>query len=240
MKHGFSLHSGAWLGRAAGVSLLAAASLLFALVSRGHEAPHASRMDFVPPAPGSYQLQRIMAVPQGTVVDIDGKARKLSGYTTGKVTLLSFIYTYCADPKGCPLAYEVLQSLKKSVKDVPGMGEKVRFVSLSFDPQNDTPDVMQAYGGADARDMRGLRWYFLTTRSSKELLPLLDGLGQDVSVAADRPAGSRVPMLSHMLKVFLIDTHGQVREIYTTSFLLPNVVMNDIKTLLMEDGNIAR
>jgi cytochrome oxidase Cu insertion factor (SCO1/SenC/PrrC family) len=214
---------------------LAAASLLSASASRAHEVPFPDRMDFVLPAPGTYQLQRIMAAPRGIVLDIDGKQHTFSSYTTGKVTLLSFIYTHCSDAKGCPLAYAVFRSVKKSVENIPGMQEKVRFVSLSFDPQNDTPDVMRTYGGDDARNLQGLRWYFLTTRSAKDLIPLLDGLGQDVSVAVIRPEGQRIPVLSHMLKVFLIDAHGEVREIYTSSFLLPNVVMNDIKTLLMEN-----
>jgi len=38
-----------------------------------------------------------------------------------------------------------------------------------------------------------------------------------------------------MLKVFLIDTRGEVREIYTSSFLLPDVLVNDIRTPLMEN-----
>jgi protein SCO1/2 len=234
MKGAFRLHSDRWAGRVARISLLAAANLLFASACHSHEIAFPDRMDFVPPAAGTYKLERIMAAPRGKVLDIDGKERKFVSYTTGKVTLLSFIYTHCADAKGCPLAYAAFRSVKKSIENVPGMQEKVRFVSLSFDPQNDTPDVMRTYGGDDARSLQGLRWHFLTTRSNKELIPLLDGLGQDVSVAVIRPEGQRVPMLSHMLKVFLIDTHGEVREIYTSSFLLPNVLINDIKTLLME------
>ena len=40
--------------------------------------------------------------------------------------------------------------------------------------------------------------------------------------------------LSHVLKVFLIDPRGDVREIYSSAFLHPQTVMNDITTLLME------
>jgi len=52
--------------------------------------------------------------------------------------------------------------------------------------------------------------------------------------------GQRAPALSHLLKVFLIDAHGEVREIYTSSFLLPDVLLNDIKTLLMEEHRLAQ
>lgn len=189
---------------------------------------------FAPPAPGSYQLQRIMSVPDGPVLESDGSVHRLSEFTRGKVTLFSFIYTYCTDAKGCPLAYETLHSLKQTIEKDAGLRGKVRFVSMSFDPRNDTPETMRLYGHTEMRDRIGLRWHFLTSRSGKELAPLLDGFGQDVSVAAEQPPGQRVPVLQHMLKVFLIDADGKVREIYSTSFLQPAVLLGDIKTLLME------
>lgn len=191
-------------------------------------------LGFVPPKPGSYQLYRIMQAPDGLVLDTDGSAHRLSEYTRGKVTLFSFIYTYCTDAKGCPLAYETLHSLKKTIEGDASLRDRVRFVSMSFDPRNDTPDTMHRYGDSEARDRRGLRWHFLTTRSGKELAPMLDGFGQDVAVAAEQPEGARVPVLAHMLKVYLIDATGSVREIYSTSFLHPTILLNDIKTLLRE------
>jgi protein SCO1/2 len=39
------------------------------------------------------------------------------------------------------------------------------------------------------------------------------------------------------LKLFLIDPRGSVREIHSTSFLQPQVLLNDIRTLLLEDGS---
>lgn len=186
------------------------------------------------PAPGTYKLQRIMQVVDGNVLESDSSAHRLAEFTTGKITLFSFIYTYCTDAKGCPLAYSTLHSLKKIIETDRSLREQVRFVSMSFDPQYDTPPMMQSYGGEDGRDQRGLRWHFLTTKSGKDLAPMLDGFGQDVSVAAEQPPGQRVPTLSHMLKVYLIDANGSIREIYTTSFLQTQVLLNDIKTLLME------
>lgn len=189
---------------------------------------------FTPPAPGSYTLYHIMNAPDGAVLDSDGSAHRLAEYTTGKVTLFSFIYTYCSDARGCPLAYATLHSLKQAIERDPALHGRIRFVSMSFDPRNDTPDTMRLYGDAELRSQRGLQWHFLTTRSGKELAPLLDGFGQDVSVAAEQPEGARVPVLSHMLKVYLIDARGSVREIYSTSFLQPAILLNDINTLLME------
>jgi len=197
------------------------------------------KLAFVPPAPGSYRLERIMKAPDGIVLESDGSLRRLSEFTTGKVTLFSFIYTYCTDPKGCPLAYATLHSLKNTIESTPILRGKVRFVSMSFDPEYDTPVAMRSYGGAEARatmglTTKGLEWHFLTTRNGRELAPMLEGFGQDVSVAASKPPGQRAPVLSHLLKVYLLDGGGEVREIYSTSWLHPAVLLNDIKTLLQE------
>jgi len=206
----------------------AAALLLAASASAAAPAPGAL------PAPGTYKLQRIMAAPEGKVLNSDGSEHGLSSYVTGRVTLLTFMYTSCADADGCPLAYGVFKSLKGSLDRMPEMTQKVRFVSLSFDPTHDTPEVMRSYGGDYIHDTKGLPWYFLTTRSRRELKPLLDGMDQDLGVAAVSVAQSNMVMMSHLLKVFLIDAQGQVREIYTSSFLKPDVIQRDIQTLLME------
>ena len=192
------------------------------------------KLAFVPPAPGSYRLERIMKAPDGIVLESDGSLRRLSEFTTGKVTVFSFIYTYCTDPQGCPLAYATLHSLKRTIESTPSLRGKVRFVSMSFDPEYDTPVAMRSYGGAEARANNGLEWHFLTTRNGRELAPMLEGFGQDVSVAASKPPGQRAPVLSHLLKVYLLDAGGEVREIYSTSWLHPAVLLNDIKTLLQE------
>jgi len=192
---------------------------------------------FVPPAPGTYALQRILRAPEGAVLEADGKPGRFSRFTTGKVTLLSLIYTRCRDGSGCPLASFVLQRLKNRLDKDATLPRRLRFVSLSFDPDNDTPEVMRAYRDRHVSGGGGLPWFFLTTRSQGELRPLLRGLGQDVWTASGDPSAPR-GSLPHLLKVFLLDRQGSVREIYTTSFLQPDVVVNDIKTLLLEEEAI--
>ena len=211
--------------------------LSFSLVAASREAEPLKNLDFTPPAPGTYQLQHIMPVPEGTVLDVDGAAKSLHAFTRDKITLLSFIYTSCADPEGCPMAYQTFDDLKKHIVARPEFTNKIRFVSLSFDPLRDTPEMMQHYGGSHVRDKQGVQWFFLTTPSPEALEPLVEGFGQDIQVVVDKETGRTSKELSHVLKVFLIDGQGDVREIYTTSFLLPQVVMNDIETLLMERQN---
>lgn len=224
-------------GRWARTAVLVAAGLLSGAASLGagspERAPRAPVQDFVPPAPGSYALPPIQRVPQGTVLDIDGRRQPFSRYTTGRVTLLSFMYTYCTDPIGCPLAYETMMTLRDRLLARPERARRVQLVSLSFDPAHDVPEEMRRYAGRLADPASPLRWHFLTTRSVAELKPLLDELGQDVSVEVDAQ-GRPTRVLNHMLKLFLIDARGRVREIYSSAFLLPDVMLNDIETLLLE------
>ncbi len=215
----------------AGVAALSvAAVILIAAPAAAHHVELLPKLEFVPPAPGTYVLHHIKPAPDGTVLGVDGRAAPLSRYTRGSITLLGFIYTTCSDPDGCPLAYRVFDALKETFTARAELHGKVRFVTLSFDPARDTPQVMKHYAGSRAVEKEnGLRWYFLTTRSSRELMPLVEGFGQDVRVTHHGRE------LSHVLKVFLIDRGGDVREIYSSQFLHPEVVLNDIQTLLLED-----
>jgi protein SCO1/2 len=204
-------------------------------VALGHEGAAVPPLDFEPPPPGTYTLHRIMAAPDGEVLGADGRRERLARFTRGGITLLGFIYTTCIDPDGCPLAYRIFDELRHAVASSPEARGAVRLVTLSFDPLRDTPDVMRRYAGSRLSvDGTGVPWYFLTTRSARELAPLVDGFGQDVRYTVDRSRGTARRELSHVLKVFLIDPAGYVREIYTSTFLHPRTVLNDIETLRME------
>jgi protein SCO1 len=187
--------------------------------------------DFVPPAAGSYALPPIQDAADGWVLEGNWVPRRLSRYTHGALTLLSFVYTYCTDPIGCPLAYETFVDVRRRVLADPELAARVRFVSLSFDPRNDTPEAMRTYGGDFARATQP-RWHFLTTHSLNRLAPILEGFGQDTETEQD-DAGRATRVITHMLKVFLIDERAKVREIYSAAFLQPEVIVNDLRTLAL-------
>jgi len=218
----------AWLISAAPGALGAVAP------ATAHEREAVPALDFEPPAVGTYTLQRIMAAPDGEVLGLDGRPRRLAAYTHGRITLLGFIYTTCVDPDGCPRAYRVFDAVHETVASAPALRDRVRLVTLSFDPARDTPTTMGHYAGSRARP-GAVPWLFLTTRSARELMPLVEGFGQDIRYAVDRSGGAPRRELSHVLKVFLIDRAGYVREIYSSTFLHPRTILNDITTLLLEE-----
>jgi len=196
-------------------------------------------LGFEAPAPGSYRLPPIQQAVDGDVVDADGKKHRLFDLMTDKYVVFSFIYTACADPKGCPLASFTLNHVWTMLEKDPSLAKKVRFVTLSFDLEKDTPEALRRYtkqlGFEEAR--RTKRWRFLTTASSAELKPILDGYGQYVVREFDKN-GRQTGYFSHVLKVYLIDPKRRVRNIYSTSFLYPELIVNDIKTMMMERAEV--
>jgi cytochrome c peroxidase len=100
---------------------------------------------------------------------------------------------------------------------------------VSFDPLNDSPQVMADYAGNFRRG--DADWKFLTTNSEESLQPILDDYDQSV-IRDRRPDGQLVGTMSHILRVYLIDPQKNIRNIYSPSFLHPDVLLADIQTVI--------
>lgn len=122
----------------------------------------------------------MVAARDGTVLSSQGHAQRLHSVLGGGLRVMSFMYTYCRDAEGCPLARAAMEGLHPALLREPDLATASQLVSLSFDPTNDTPHQMRMHGGERIGDPR-LAWRFITTASVSALMPLLRGLGQDVT-----------------------------------------------------------
>ena len=199
---------------------------------------HDSNYDYDPPVPGSYALPIIKVAPDGTIIDSAGKASNLRDLTHGRITVLSFIYTRCAAPRACPYATGVLYDLHALSADDEGLAKNLRLVSLSFDPDYDTPQRLASYSGAMREEKSGCEWHFATTGSRPELDVILTGYGQ----AVDKRSNPNDPQgpLYHILRLFLIDREGRIRNIYSSATLDPRLILADVKTLLLEERKLSK
>jgi cytochrome oxidase Cu insertion factor (SCO1/SenC/PrrC family) len=148
---------------------------------------------------------------------------------------MSFIYTRCAAAKACPMATGVLMELHRASARDSNLAARMRLVSLSFDPEADTPERMSAYSALASGRESASEWRFLTTASQEKLEPILEAYGQAVD-KKDNPLDPAGP-LNHTLRVFLIDCNGKIRNIYSSGMLDLRLVLADVRTLMMESAN---
>ncbi len=192
-----------------------------------------AELPFEVPQPGTYTLSKINKAAGGIVLDVDGQEFDLDNLYGDKIVLLTFIYSSCKDLNGCPLATAVFYKVKEKFKDDPKLADKIRLISVSFDPEHDTPEVMKLYGAGFEGGQP--EWHFLTTTSEEALLPITSKFGQMVIKQYDE-SGNYTGTMSHVLRAFLIDKNKNIRQEYSVSFLHDQLVTADIKTLLIEDG----
>jgi protein SCO1/2 len=95
--------------------------------------------------------------PEFTLEDADGRAFTLDSLR-GKVVVLHFIYASC--PDACPLHADLIARVQEMINQTPTR-EQVQFISITTDPENDTPDVLRDYGPAHGLDPSN--WVFLTS-----------------------------------------------------------------------------
>lgn len=190
--------------------------------------------DYDAPVPGSYRLPIVKVAPDGALRDSSGKSVNLRDLIRGRITVLSFIYTRCAAPKACPYATGVLNQLHRISMDDDALTKNLRLISLSFDPEYDTPERLATYSEGVNGENAGCEWRFLTATSRTELDSILNGYDQAVDKRVD-PRDPQGP-LYHILRVFLIDGDGRIRNIYSSGTLDVRLVLSDIKTLLLEQA----
>jgi cytochrome oxidase Cu insertion factor (SCO1/SenC/PrrC family) len=149
---------------------------------------------------------------------------------------VSFFYTSCSDRFGCPLASATMRELQERLREA-GLLPRVTLLSITVVPVRDRPAQLAHYARAFGADPAA--WHFLTAASDAGIRPVLEAYGQDRQAVHDE-RGRATGAYRHVLKVFLVDARGFIRNIYSTGFLVPAVVVNDVTTVLGEDRQARR
>jgi len=205
---------------------------LFAVAASAGELRN-SDYDYEAPVAGTYQLPAIKPAADGALLESTGNATNLSALTAGKISVVSFIYTRCGDGRACPYATSVLNLLQRASLSDPALAKNLRLVSMSFDPEYDTPKQLAEYASNVRDSDGGCEWRFVTPRSVAETAPILAAYGQAINKKTDARAGGGP--FNHTLRVYLIDRQRRIRNIYSTGTLDPRLVIADVRTLLLEE-----
>jgi protein SCO1/2 len=158
--------------------------------------PAFEQLDGPPPV---RDLRRLWQVPEFSLIERSGKVHRLSDFA-GKVWVADFFYTTCPGP--CPMMTSRLSALQEKL----GQREGVLLVSISVDPEKDTPEVLEEYA---QRFKATPSWLFFT--GDKAAIYELGNKGFKLSIT-EQTGGSEP--ITHSTKLALIDQEGWVRGFY--------------------------
>ena len=175
------------------------------------------------PAPGD-------KVPDFGLRNQDGRLIHLSEFR-GKELLITFIYTRCPLPNFCPRVTRNFAIVEHQLQSDTALLNKTQLLCVSFDPQNDTPARLKAYGenyiGSDAKNAFA-HWDFAVPAA-----PVLKQMAEYFDVGlTDEPDGT----ITHTLSTTLIGPDGKVAHFYPGNDWTTDQVLADVKRIAAGAG----
>ena len=190
-----------------------ARSMLLALLGAcvSHAAAHGAK--------GNERLPVVAAAPDFALTTQAGNRLSLTDLR-GKVVAVTFIYATCKDT--CPVLTAKMAGMQQKLG--ADFGPRVRFVSITVEPEVDTAAVLAAYAQRFGADPAG--WSFLTG-SSAEISEVIRRYG---GFARRLKPGD----VDHLFLTSLIDRHGMLRVQYLGVRFDADEMLRDLRSLLRE------
>lgn len=165
------------------------------------------------------RLPVVGQAPEFALVDQHG-ARKSLADLQGRVLAVTFIYATCKDT--CPMLTAKMAQIQQKLG--ADFGKRVHFVSITVEPEIDTPEVLKAYADKFGADPAG--WSFLT------------GPSADIQQVVRRYGAFAKRMkpgdVDHLFLTSLIDRKGVLRVQYLGYRFDPDEMLRDLRSLLRE------
>ncbi|HKW01129.1 MAG TPA: SCO family protein [Vicinamibacterales bacterium] len=160
-------------------------------------------------------------VPDVALVDQHDQRKSFNDWR-GSLTLITFIYTRCPLPNFCPLMDQNFAALQRATAKDPKLAGKVKLLSISFDPEFDTPAVLAAHAAKMKADPAV--WTFATADRVT-----IDRLAGKFGVNVVRTPADAA-QITHTLRTTLIDADGRIVKFYTGNDWTPGAVLADMRT----------
>jgi protein SCO1 len=166
-------------------------------------------------------LPRIGPAPELSLTTQDGQRLSLKELR-GKVVAVTFIYASCTDT--CPLLTAKMAGLQAALG--ADFGPKVFFLSITVDPERDTPAVLQRYAQGHGVNFAG--WAFLTGTPAE-----IRQVARRYGIYYKKTARGDV---DHTFLTSLVDQSGTLRVQYLGVRFDPNELLRDLQALVREEG----
>jgi protein SCO1/2 len=163
-------------------------------------------------------------IPDFSLTNQDSNRIHLGQYK-GQAVVLTFIYTRCPLPDFCPLMSANLAQVDNELQKDPGLYAKTHLLSISIDPDFDTPDVLQNYGKGYTKDTgrSGFDHWEFATGSRDEIKSIAEYFG--LRYWND---GSQ---LVHSLRTAVLSPDGKLVKLYRGNDWKPGEIVGDLKGL---------
>ena len=156
----------------------------------------------IPPAAGIELLKPGDAVPDAALVDQDGRTLTMQDLA-GSAAAITFIYTRCPLPQFCPVMDRRFAGVQAAAATDPALKDKIKLLSISFDPQFDRAAVLKAHAATLGADPA--TWRFATADAD-----VVDRFAARFGVNVVREKDGTI---THNLRTAVIDRHGRVTAI---------------------------
>ena len=167
-------------------------------------------------------------IPDFQLINQDGKRVKLSQYKGGTIAL-TFIYTRCPMPDQCTLMSTNFAAVDKALQGQPDVYAKTHLLTISFDPDYDTPKVMRSYGASHTgkySDETFQHWEFLTGSADE-----VKGIAQFFGLRYFHDDSSGEEQVIHSLRTAVIGPDGKLFKLYRGNDWKPEQIVDDLQSL---------
>ena len=160
--------------------------------------------------------------PDAALVDQDGRTRRLSEWH-GRTVAVTFVYTRCPLPDFCPLMDRHFAHVQREIAKEPALAGRVGLISVTFDPDVDTPDVLRAHAKRAGFDPA--MWTWLTgTREAIDTLAVPFGVS---IIRGDKPQQE----IAHNLRTVVLDREGRVAKIFNGNDWKPEELLAELRAV---------
>jgi len=177
-----------------------------------------------PPPPVAVAPQVGKVVPDIKLTDQDGKRFSFADYR-GKAVAVTFIYRECPLPEYCIKMSRHFSDLALRLAADPVFRDKMRLLSISFDPERDTPEKLKQYGqgylGNQAKPDFSI--WRLAVGSEKEVRSLADFFGLKYEVDQEDKT-----QFNHSLVTAVVGPDGTVKEIFAGNRWTPEDILRSL------------
>lgn len=162
-------------------------------------------------------------MPDAALIDQSDRRRSLSEWQ-GTPFLLTFVYTRCPLPTFCPVMNRNFASIQRGVAADPALAGRVKLVTVTFDPEYDTPAVLAAF--ATQQESDPAIWTWLTGDRVTT-----DRLAAKFGVSVIRQGASAADV-AHNLRTTLVGADGRIVKFYSGSDWTASAALSDLRGAL--------